>query len=580
MVRPRRRRIVLYCVALVGLPLAVIAALAALDLLRIHRQISAAKDELLDIETAELRTGSGVVAAVRRTTDEFHRADHRARNSRWLGLVGSLPVVGGQVDRIETFTGAAAELGDVALASAKRIAPQFDAASTGPAGRVALLNTVADEIDTLRENLAAVDLGGGDLLPPLSWAKADFEDDRRKALDELAVSRRQVAALAKFFDEPSRYFVIAANNAEMGAGAGMPEAGGVATIEGGDIAVEPFISLDKIWLGNNSPIDPPGQLLDLYWRLGIGADFRGSMATPNWPVSGKMTVDMLAVSKIGPVDGILVVDPLALREMMVATGIVVVDGKTYSQRNIADILLNENYITFDSIDQRDERQEAQSRVALAIFDALRTRRIAPGKLLHGLAAAVKGRHLMAYSSDPELQWLWHSIGADGSLAPDGLMVSMANFDANKLDYHLKPLANLRFRRAEDGSWDVRLAVAVYNTKEYADSAYVTGIDPLVHNVFLDLHLPYGAYDVRLVQGPTLEPLSTGVDPPMKVATTIYSVPVGKVTTVVVGFSLPGAQRELTLLPSARTHPLRMRVGPRLYDDAEARTIVIPTTCRP
>ena len=67
---------------------------------------------------------------------------------------------------------------------------------------------------------------------------------------------------------------------------------------------------------------------------------------------------------------------------------------------------------------------------------------------------------------------------------------------------------------------------------------------------------------------------------MKVVTMIYVVPVEQTTTVIVEFSLPPSQREIRLLPSARLHPLVLRVGPRVYDDAEARTIVIPDELPP
>ena len=554
----------------------VAAGLAAWDLLRIHGAIVAGKDRLTDMRFEDLHDGDDLVAVARSTNGRFRQAESIASHSRWLGLLKPIPVIGRQVTGVEQLATAAADLGDLAVASAERLAPKVDAANHGAGARVALLQAARTEIERLEAGLRDTDVPGDHLLPPLTSARSEFERGRRKAIDRLEQSGRQVAALEKFFAKPSRYLVMAANNAEMTAGSGMPDAGGIARIADGDVTVGNFIGLDRIWLGEHGVV-PPGELLDLYWRSGVGADFRGSTATPNWPVAGRMTVEMMALSKLGPVDGVFVVDAIALREIMRATGPVVVDGKTYSVKNIVAEVLNENYVRFSTIEQRDARQAYQSKIAVEIFEALRTRSVSPGKLLTGMAKAAEGRHLLAHSTDPELQWLWHSIGADGALDADGLMISAQNFDANKLDYHLRPRASLDLRPADNGSWRAHLTVSIRNSREFADSSYVVGRTPQYHIVFLDLHLPKATYDFDVIEGEAIE---SGVDPPMKVVTMIYRLPVGRTTTVEFEFSLPGTQDHIVLLPSARTYPVVVRSGPRLYADSREQTIEFPKDLPP
>lgn len=547
---------------------AVVAVGAAYDLARIYRDVRTGQDVLTDLELSSVQAEGGVESTVASAAGPLDRAAARAASSPFLKVVGAAPLADDQVDALRELTELAATLGDLGRDAGEAVQAELDRPQRGPEGRIDLLDTVLEELDGVRRGLDDIELAAGDsLLPPLASARDQVVDRLDQVDEELDDGQDMVAALRALLVGPSDLLILGANNAEMTAGSGMPLSAGIARLDDGDIDVGEFTPTSELNIAPDG-VDLPGDLANLYHPMGLGTDFRGTTATPNFPVTGSLLAEMAARSPLGPVDGVLVVDAYALRALIEATGPVRVDGVAYTSGNVVEQILHENYLRFGSRTDREQRTDLQSEIAREVFDAFKTRDLPITDLAAGLTEAAKGRHLLAWSPDEDLQGLWEAVGADGGVGPSGLAISVENYDGNKLDWFIAPTAALNLARASDGSWQARLAVTVANPELVPEesSPQVVGRDPDNHFVFLDLHLPGSAYDVRALNQPFE---AQGRDGPMRVATMIYPIERGTSRTVNVSFSLPGQVQALNLLPGARVHPLRLDVNGSSLTDAVA-----------
>jgi hypothetical protein len=176
-----------------------------------------------------------------------------------------------------------------------------------------------------------------------------------------------------------------------------------------------------------------------------------------------------------------------------------------------------------------------------------------------LAGIAKGRHVLAWSSDANLEAVWDAVGAGGGLQPDGVMVSVENYDGDKLDYYIEPRADLELDRNRDGTWAAQLAVTITNAPRSPTSPYIEGFHPERHFVFLDVHLPLEAAEISL-EGDGLTFADHGTDSPMIAAVMIYYIKSGESKTVSIDFTMPAQMDRLTLLPSARLKPVMFTVN--------------------
>jgi hypothetical protein len=234
----------------------------------------------------------------------------------------------------------------------------------------------------------------------------------------------------------------------------------------------------------------------------------------------------------------------------------------YDAKNIERAVLNTNYLNFGTTDPVtiDARYDLQARLPVAIFDAVNSRPIKLGKLVANLSAVAKGRHLLAYSSDPWLQLVWRRAGLDGAVPDNGLMVALQNISANKLDYYIRPVVRLKTLSERRGIRRVEMKVTFSNKRRNPTSDVIEGIaynrthgmDDGEHRVFLTAYLPGTVADVASAD----PPFSTaGTDSGMKVVGFRYGVKVGETRTVTITFSVPKDQ-VFTIIPSARVVPMK------------------------
>src|SRR3546814_6132006 len=73
-----------------------------------------------------------------------------------------------------------------------------------------------------------------------------------------------------------------------------------------------------------------------------------------------MYADMAADSQGWPTEGVVHVDAMALAALLEVVGPVEIEGVEYTAETAPQLVLNEPYLAFDTLDERDERLAAQS----------------------------------------------------------------------------------------------------------------------------------------------------------------------------------------------------------------------------
>ena len=550
--------------------LVVFGVLCAIDLLRIKRELDAGQNALatLDLHSVDQHGGVGPVAD--QAAAHLDRAAQIARESRWLSILDSVPVLGSQARGVRDLTQAAAEVGGYARHAAAGLQTALDA-THGPEARIALLDAATSQLVELRQELPTVDVGAkGFLLPPLSGARDQLVHRLTKAEAQLDDGITITRTLRSFLVGPRRYLVLGGNNGEM-RGAGITTTAGLATVTNGRIDVNGFRPTGDLFLLDPHSAPVPADLQNLYGWMAINKEWRTVDTSPNFPSIAPIYASMSEQSPLGPVDGVIFVDVVTLQDLVGVIGPVTVDGVTYTAANITDQLLHQNYLEFGTNDVRAGRYDAQSKVATAIFQAMNERTFSIPGLAAVLADGAKGRHLQAWSRDPAEQQLWEKLGADGALNPKQLGVLVTNVSANKLDYFIDPTISMTTAPLGTSHTRVRLRLTITNPRRNPKntSPYIEGgsegyVNPGDHRAYVLFYLPAAASDIH---NETPGFSTSGTDGPETVGGMIFIIPQGQTRTIDVEFTLPNDDATVELLPSGRLRPERYTVNGKTVTDA-------------
>ena len=548
--------------------------LLAWDLYSIRSELSAGQQALDDL-TLDAAGSQGLTGLANDAKAHLDAADGRARTSLPLRFLSLLPGSGDQVRGLRDLTGVTARLGETGADAAQAIDVRLDEAGE-PAGRVALLDEAIHQLERLAATLDDLDLAATDgLAGPLGRAHDDLEDTIVRARDKVAEAHELIVPIRDMLEGPSTYFLLAANNAEMAGGAGLALSAGLLTFDRGDIQLGDVVAASGLRLPDG--VELPGDLLQIYRPTGIGVDFRSTTRSPNLPAMGPVVDAMLAPyleldPDVGQLDGVIVVDAVALEDVMRLTGSVEVDGETIEADSVLADVLNENYKLFETAEDKPERVSYQGDIASAVFESLTERDVPAALLADTLLTSSKGRHVMLWSKDPDVQAVWEELLVAGELPAEGLMICFQNYAANKLDWYLEPEAALDVSLLPSGDYRARLTMTmdVPSRADLADaSPYILGPSPDTQGTFLTVHLPRAAYDITTPDRGGFR--TKGIDGPLQVRTFLTDVPLGSTLSRTVEFSLPREVSALVLLPSARVEPLSLRV-----DDAVTVTDQVAT----
>jgi uncharacterized protein DUF4012 len=550
--RRSRRRVVL----LLAAPLAVwllaalvLLALAALDL----------RTGVHDLNQARGRATVGDVvagrplAALRHGARTLDRAATRIDHPL-VAPLRALPVLGRQLHSSAALSAGASNGAAAAFRAVTRARPLLRGG--GGEERVERARQLGDLAAEAAKELKAIDLGPRRyLLPPLAHARNKLSTQltgAQRGLERAAAGARSTAQLLA---GPRRYLLFAANNAEMRAGSGMFLSVGELQTGGGSVRLGPVTSVTDIHVPPGVPLT--GDLADRWGWLHPNEEWRNLMASPRFDASARLAAQMWVATGHPPVDGVLVLDPAALQSLLQATGPVTIDGRRINADNVLPELLHDQYLRYPE-EQTAARREELGRIAQAVFANVDAGRWSASTLASSVADAVRGRHLLVWSDRPDEGAGWQAAGADGTLQPDSMLVSVLNRGGNKLDWFLHVSADLVLRRRAGGT-DGVLTVRLRNTVPAGEPREVAGPYPgsgLPANAYVGIvtvNLPGVAASARIDGVPDLA--VAGADGPTRVIGVSVQVAQGEDRTVVVRFRVAGAPA-ISVEPSARISPVR------------------------
>jgi hypothetical protein len=513
-----------------------------------------------DASQAEVR-----MEQVRRSFDLAHRHS----SSPLLTPLRVLPVLGRQLHSFADLTLAASRVAAVGSATAEALGNTPRA--PGPTGpdRVGMLRVLSERAVTARDALGQVQLGPRHgLLEPLRRNRALLERDLARARASLGTAGDALAGVAGVLEGPRRYLLLAANNAEMRAGSGMFLSIGTIQMSGGSVTVGRLHPSGELTLPEPG-VSVEGELGTLWGWLQPGREWRNLATTPRFGVTAPLAAQMWERLTGEPVDGVLALDVPFLAEVLAATGPVEVGDGVVSEATVVDDLLRHQYQGLDVHDVQAPRRERLGAIATAVVGALEEGDYSPGRLVAGVGRASRGRHLLAWSSNPSDQRIWEKAGVAGSLQPTSLAVSILNRGGNKLDPFLDVEAALDLRPVADGTEaTVRLRVA--NHTPEGQAPYIAGPYPgsgIGEGDYLGIvavNLPGMARDIAVDGAGTL--VAGGTDGPTQVVAASLLVARGQQTTIAVQFRLPPANASIEVIPSARVPATRWRAGGHRWSD--------------
>lgn len=553
--RVRRWRWVLLGLGAIVLLWAVITTLTLMaarsDLNQGVDALEQARDEL---SPSDLIEGTGL-ETLAEAEQAFSDARDKVRGP-FVSPLRALPVVGRQIRSVDAMSGAAAGVvstGSIAIDEAQA---ELDKDPTAEE-RVGAMRNLAVTADNARVELGTVDLGPTEALAgPLADARNEFAQELVDAEESLVKVTGVANALADLFEGPSRYVLIAANNAEMRGGSGMFLSAGPLNALNGTIEVGDLVSTADLLLPPGAVPLPGGSDLTQRWGfLHPNEEWRNLATTPNFDMTAPLTAEMWTAATGQPVDGVLAVDPVALQALLAATGPVDVDGEIIDEENVLGFLYHDQYVDVSYEDpEQSARRERLGAIAGAVVDALDEGDYDTAILAETLIDAAEGRHILAWSNREGEQDGWLAAGIDGELDDDSVMVSVLNRGANKLDQFLRVDADMTVDPSGDGT-NVTIRVTLANKTPDGEPVYIAGPHPQIdlaegtYRGYLSVDVPGRATDVVL--DGTTRIVTEGPDGRAWVIAGLVEVPRGGSAEASVTFRLPADVDEMVVEPSAR-----------------------------
>ncbi len=573
MTRPLSRRRAFYILGLTALASLGWAARCAQLSRTVYRELSVAEAHL-----GLLRDKDAVQSILSGESSDLALAQtslHHARThlqSRWFWPLRAIPVASRQFDSALALTGTTSTIVDLAVDTGRVLSPT----SRASLDRAQVLTELSSLSSRLGEVLHRPRLGPSTLLvAPLDRARAQLAAQIEQLRPTIDRANATLPGFTSLTNGPRRYLVVAANNAEMAAGAGLPLAVATVDISHG----EPVFSAWK-WSGD-LPIPGDGvpmtaELASLWSFASPNGDLRRALVSPRFTTTAPLLAREFEAATGTKVDGVVLIDIVGLQRIVAASG-KTEDGTSLPATQIIPELLHDQYIAIDgtligSHQQREEKLSQQAAKAAALLLAPTTDGL---RLARGLADAVAGRHLLMWSASADEQQAFASLGADGELTEHSVMVNLQNVASNKLDWFARLSSSLSVERLANGDQHLTVQVTIANNVPDGEPAYVAGPSSAARHYgqyvgYLTLHVPGAATDVHL--GSASPVIVSGADGPTRLIGQIVAIEKNRTYQVTFHFTLPPGSTEVRVEPSARFPSVPWTAGDDQWIDDRSHQI--------
>jgi Protein of unknown function (DUF4012) len=289
----------------------------------------------------------------------------------------------------------------------------------------------------------------------------------------------------------------------------------------------------------------PG-FLARYGQFDAGEFVLDATYSPDFPTVASVLSQEYAQTGGVPVDGVLAIDPFGLAAFLHFTGPVDVPGLpvALTQQNAADVLLKEQYDTFDAGETNGNllRHDFLQAALRAAFDKLVSGSLpAPKTLAAVLDPAVAAGRISFWSFHRNEQPLLRQLGIDGSFPSTRggnlLAVTTQNTGANKIDAFLHTSV-VDHVTVDPGSGGVASEVTVTLTNDaptsglppiVIDSPTDPGLAPGTNRTWLTLYSPLAFERASLDGAP--ETMTAGAEVGVRAYSAYVDVPSGATVTL-------------------------------------------------
>jgi hypothetical protein len=587
--RRRVRRAILVFVLLVAIEIVVVVVWAgwALAGARTHlvegrRHAAAGQQAIADVDLVAAEQSFAAAES------EF-AAGGAALGNPAVRVLGYVPIVGPNLRTVEALTVS----GETVAASAADVVGLVNQQPGGlgallPSGGrfpVDRLERLADAAETSEQRLAdavtTVQASPSDgLLGPVADARTEFSEQVVYAQDLMTSAASASRAIVELTgaDGSKRYLFGAQNPAELRGTGGFIGAYAVASFDGGTFELSPFRAVQDLTSLPISQVPPPNEdYAARYNRYGGAGFWQAINATPDFPSAAAAMVRLYERTEDGTVDGVVVVDPFVLEALLRLVGDVRIPGlgRVGPDGVVSAISVEARAEFTEQAERKEVLGEIAGRALRRLLDG--GGQTQPTRIMDTFLPVVRDRHMLLYSTDPELQARLVQLNLAGALpAPEGDTVSVVvnNAAINKSDFFTKRLVDYQVQLRPDGSATARMRVTFDNQAPAlgspADAGTVGAGDNLsLVSIFCGRCEPTGArpriVDSGIRRGTVIEQ-----ELGHTVGSTLLETPRGTTRTVEMTWGLADAWApdgdgcyalEYTAQPTIKTTRLDVRVIP-------------------
>jgi hypothetical protein len=434
------------------------------------------------------RRASALFSAARRDFDEA--VDDSGGGL--LGLMGHIPVIGGNVRVVRSIAVAGSTTGEAgeAVTNAIDALPGGLEALAAVQGRIplerfpALAGAVGRAADLVAAALSEVRSTAGTLgvLSVVEDARWQAETSLRDLDGTISAAAAILERLPAFLggDRARTYLFGASNPAELRGTGGLIGAYSLLRADEGRLSFSSFRPVQSLPLLDANALPAPNpdyrRLYDPQ-RTGDGFWLNANM-TPDFPSAAQALETAFAAATGRRVDGVVTADPFALQALLGAVGSVRVPGLgvTVTGRNVVPFLANRAYAR---IDDSARRKLVLGQVAETIVERF-VAAAGGGQGVRTIAQAAGDGHVLLYANDPRMESGLMGTAAGGAFRfpggrTDQLSVVVNNGAGNKVDYYVDRDVRYDVRLEPNGNASATTGVTLENhAPTHGPPPYVLG----------------------------------------------------------------------------------------------------------
>jgi hypothetical protein len=258
------------------------------------------------------------------------------------------------------------------------------------------LAAAAEALNTAEKRSRAID--NKNVLGPVAAAVTKLQDTVSQATEVVDTVDRAAQLLPSMMGAGGErnYVLLFQNPAELRATGGIAGALAQLTVSNGEISLTRQASSADFPPAPSPVVELPLETRALYGDI-TGQYIQDVNFTPQFPLSGPLAAEMWRQRFGVPVNGVMSVDPVALSYLLRATGpITLATGDVLTSDNAVQLLLTDVYARYPDTRAQDAFFAA---AAAAVFNAVATGAVEPGKMLDALTQAGDEHRLLERRPD-------------------------------------------------------------------------------------------------------------------------------------------------------------------------------------